>query len=127
MVPVNPRTRPYLSQHDDGAGVQSQEGAVLEPVLHQQATHEGREATHNCNGVGVACNPGLQHDEEGIHSSDDGASHTLHALCKRCIHLYADLRGVRGSCFDLNTSHASRAAAGALCCALHRQKLSCQL
>ena len=31
----------YLSQHDNGAGVQSQEGAILEAVLHQQTTHEG--------------------------------------------------------------------------------------
>ena len=32
---------PYLSQHDDSTGVQGQEGAVAEAVLHQQAAHEG--------------------------------------------------------------------------------------
>jgi len=36
-----PLSNPYLCQHDDSTGVQSQEGSIAEAVFHQQAAHEG--------------------------------------------------------------------------------------
>ena len=70
-VSKNPSLRPYLSQHDNGAGVEGQEGAVLEAVLHQQATHERREGTHDGHSVRVSGYPRPEHDQEGIHRPDD--------------------------------------------------------